>query len=137
MKGSRWTGEEMCWRHAPEHYGAIHFHDDDLHDCGWVTDFSFEVPEDFRSGVYAVRLRADDVEDMIPFFVRAAPGRAQSSACVLFPVFTYIVYANFARGNVDDAYREQVARWGARPWTPDENPSTGYPPTTTTATAAE
>ena len=125
MKGSRWNGEEMCWRHAPEHYGAIHFHDDDLHDCGWATDFSFEVPEDFRSGVYAVRLRAGDVEDMIPFFVRAAPGRAQSSACVLFPVLTYIVYANFARGNVDDAYREQVAQWGARPWTPDENPEYG------------
>ena len=125
MKGSSWTGEELCWRHAPEHYGAIHFHDDDLHDCGWETDFSFEVPADFRSGVYAVRLRAGEDEDMIPFFVRAAPGRAQSSACVLFPVFTYTVYANFARGNVDDAYRDQVARWGARSWTPDENPEYG------------
>ena len=125
MKGSRWTGEEMCWRHAPEHYGAIHFHDDDIYDCGWETDFSFEVPEGFRSGVYAVRLRAGDDEDMVPFFVRAAPGRPQSSACVLFPVFTYIVYANFARGNVDDAYREQVARWQARPWTPDEHPEYG------------
>ena len=125
MKGSRWTGEEMCWRHAPEHYGAIHFHDDDLYDCGWETDFSFDVPDDFRSGVYAVRLRAGDDEDMVPFFVRAAPGRPQSSACVLFPVFTYIVYANFARGNIDDAYREQVARWRARPWTPDEHPEYG------------
>ena len=125
MKGSCWTGEEMCWRHAPEHYGAIHFHDDDLHDCGWETDFSFEVPQDLRSGVYAVRLRAGDDEDMIPFFVRAAPGRAQSSACVLIPVFTYTVYANFARGNVNDAYRDQVERWGARPWTPDEHPEYG------------
>ena len=125
MKGSGWTGEEMCWRHAPEQYGAIHFHDDDLHDCGWETDFSFEVPEDFRSGVYAVRLSAGGEDDMIPFFVRAAPGRAQSSACVLIPVFTYTVYANFARGNVDDAYREQVARWNTRPWTPDEHPEYG------------
>ena len=125
MKGSRWTGEEMCWRHAPEHYGAIHFHDDDLYDCGWETDFSFEVPEDFKSGVYAVRLRAGEDEDMVPFFVRAAPGRARSSACVLFPVFTYIVYANFARGRVNDAYRAQVARWQARPWTPDEHPEYG------------
>ncbi len=125
MKGARWTGEEMCWRHAPAQYGAIHFHDDDLYDCGWETDFSFEVPEDFKSGVYAVRLRGGGHEDMVPFFVRAAPGRAQSSACVLIPVFTYTVYANFARGNVDDAYREQVARWGARPWTPDEHPEYG------------
>ena len=125
MKGSGWTGEEMCWRHAPAQYGAIHFHDDDLYDCGWDTDFTFDVPEDFRSGVYAVRLRAGGDEDMVPFFVRAAPGRAQSDACVLIPVFTYTVYANFARGNVDDAYRDRVARWGARPWTPDEHPEYG------------
>ena len=39
MKGWRWTGEEMCWRHAPEQYGAIHFHDDDLYDCGWGDRF--------------------------------------------------------------------------------------------------
>ena len=125
MKGSGWTGEEMCWRHAPAQYGAIHFHDDDLYDCGWNTDFTFDVPEDFRSGVYAVRLRAGGDEDMVPFFVRAAPGRAQSDACVLIPVFTYTVYANFARGNVDDAYRDRVARWDARPWTPDEHPEYG------------
>ncbi len=25
MTGSNWRGEEMCWRHAPEQYGAIHF----------------------------------------------------------------------------------------------------------------
>ena len=125
MKGSRWTGEEMCWRHAPEHYGAIHFHDDDLYDCGWETDFTFEVPEDFKSGVYAVRLRAGEDEDMVPFFVRAAPGRPQSSACVLIPTFTYIVYANSVRDRANDVYREHVARWGARPWTPDEHPEYG------------
>ena len=137
MKGSRWTGEEMCWRHAPEHYGAIYFHDDDLYDCGWETDFSFDVPEDFKSGVYAVRLRAGEDEDMVPFFVRAAPGRPQSSACVLIPTFTYIVYANSVRDRANDAYREHVARWGARPWTPDEHPEYGIStPTTSTPTAA-
>ena len=72
-----------------------------------------------------MRLRAGDDEDMVPFFVRAAKGRARSSACVLLPVFTYIVYANFARGRLNDAYREQVARWGARPWTPDEHTEYG------------
>ena len=44
MTGSNWTSKEMCWRHAPEQYGAIHFHDDDLHDCEWQTDFSFKIP---------------------------------------------------------------------------------------------
>jgi N,N-dimethylformamidase len=125
MKGSRWNGEEMCWRHAPDHYAAIHFHDDDLYDCGWETDFRFTVPADFRSGVYAVRLACAGVEDMIPFFVRPPRGRAQSTACVLIPTFTYIVYANIARGVTDDAYRARVAAWNARPWTSDEHPDYG------------
>ena len=35
MRGFNWTGAEQCWRHAPNEYGAIHFHDDDLYDAGW------------------------------------------------------------------------------------------------------
>ena len=97
MKGARWTGEEMCWRHAPEHYAAIHFHDDDLYDCGWQTDFTYTVPADLPSGVYAARLACGDVEEMIPFFVRPPRGRAGARACLLVPTFTYIVYANIAR----------------------------------------
>ena len=42
----------MCWRHAPREYAAIHFHDDDLHDAGWATDFDFTVPADLPSGAY-------------------------------------------------------------------------------------
>jgi N,N-dimethylformamidase len=83
MMSPSWTGEEMCWRHAPAHYGAIHFHDDDLYDCGWPTDFTYTVPDGFRSGVYAVRLRAGDVEDMIPFFVRPRRGQRTADVCVL------------------------------------------------------
>jgi N,N-dimethylformamidase len=125
MMGSTWTGEEMCWRHAPDQYGAIHFHDDDLYDCGWATDFTYTVPEGLRSGVYAVRLRAGDVEEMIPFFVRPPRGRRTADVCVLMPTFTYIVYANIARGVTDDEYRARVKAWGARPWTSDEHPDYG------------
>ncbi|MFM7611286.1 MAG: N,N-dimethylformamidase beta subunit family domain-containing protein, partial [Alphaproteobacteria bacterium] len=50
--GARWSGAEMCWRHAPADYAAIHFHADDLSDCGWADDFSFTVPADLRSGAY-------------------------------------------------------------------------------------
>ena len=35
MTGWNWTGEEMNWTKAPEQYGAIHFHDDDLYDAEW------------------------------------------------------------------------------------------------------
>jgi N,N-dimethylformamidase len=44
--GSRWTGEETSWRHRPRHYAAIHFHEDDLYDCGWDADFEVTIPED-------------------------------------------------------------------------------------------
>jgi N,N-dimethylformamidase len=125
MMGSAWTGEEMCWRHAPGHYGAIHFHDDDLYDCGWATDFTYTVPEGLRSGVYAVRLRAGDVEDMIPFFVRPPRGQRTADVCVLMPTFTYIVYANIARDVTNDEYRARVKAWGARPWTTDEHQDYG------------
>ena len=125
VTGSNWSGEEMCWRHAPEEYGAIHFHDDDIYDCGWETDFSFTVPEDMRSGVYAARLKCGDLEEMIPFFVRPKPGQPQSDICVLIPTFTYIMYGNHARGNTNDVYRERANAWNARPWTPDEHPEYG------------
>ena len=121
MMGSTWTGQEMCWRHAPGEYGAIHFHDDDLYDSGWATDFTYTVPDGLRSGVYAVRLEAGDVEDMIPFFVRPPRGRPTADVCVLMPTFTYIVYANIARDVTNDEYRARVADWRARPWTSDEH----------------
>ena len=35
MTGHSWRGAEVDWRQAPEQYGAIHFHDDDLEDAGW------------------------------------------------------------------------------------------------------
>jgi hypothetical protein len=39
VRGSRWSGEETSWRHMPRHYAAIHFHEDDLYDCGWENGF--------------------------------------------------------------------------------------------------
>ena len=45
MTGWNWTGEDMDWTQAPEQYGAIHFHDDDLYDAGWEPDFSLTVPD--------------------------------------------------------------------------------------------
>ena len=46
VKGFNWSGAEQNWRHAPQEYGAIHFHDDDHYDVGWEADFDYEVPED-------------------------------------------------------------------------------------------
>ena len=121
MKGSAWTGEEHSWRHAPDQYGAIHFHDDDLHDCGWETDFAYTVPEDLPSGAYAARLRCGGHEDMIPFFVRPRRGAPGAPICVLVPTFTYTVYGNYSRRLTTDEYRARARAWGAREATADDH----------------
>ncbi len=94
MTGHNWTGEVMDWTQAPGQYGAIHFHDDDLVDAGWQEDFRFEVPADLRSGVYAARLRANEAEFWVPFFVRPAKGQARAKIAFLASTATYIVYMN-------------------------------------------
>ena len=94
MTGHNWSGREMSWRAAPEEYGAIHFHDDDLHDCGWESDFALTVPKRMKSGAYAVRLRAGADEDYIPFFVRPALGKPTAKIAYLAPTATYSAYAN-------------------------------------------
>jgi len=94
MTGFNWDGTEMNWRHAPEQYGAIHFHDDDICDAGWETDFSFTVPKTLKSGVYAMRLKSGKDEDYVPFVVRPPRGRATAKAVYLMPMASYLAYAN-------------------------------------------
>ncbi len=93
VTGWTWSGAEMCWRHAPDDYGAIHFHDDDIYDAEWDVDFSFTVPDDLPSGVYAARLRAGDDVEYIPFVVRAPKGR-EKKLVFLFPSASYMAYGN-------------------------------------------
>ena len=125
MTGSIWRGQEMCWRHAPEHYGAIHFHDDDFYDCDWKTDFSFTVPHDLRSGVYAARLRCGEHEDTVPFFVCPPLGERQSDLCVIIPTFTYVIYSNNARYDFGPALEQRMKDWNAYPWNPANHPEYG------------
>ena len=51
VTGHNWDGSEMDWRRAPHQYGAIHFHDDDLYDCGRQTDFTYTVPADLSGTI--------------------------------------------------------------------------------------
>lgn len=102
MTGFHWTGAVHDWRLAPREYGAIHFHSDDIYDCGWQTSFTLDVPDDWRSGVYALRLTPvdaaaePDVESYVTFFV--TPGRKSKRAdlVVVASVATYLAYANSA-----------------------------------------
>ena len=94
VAGRKWTGEEFNWTKLPSHYGAIHFHDDDLHDCGWDVDFSVTLPETLDSGVYAVRLHAMNHEYYVPFAVRPPRGTVTAPVAFLMPTASYIAYAN-------------------------------------------
>ncbi len=121
MTGSNWTGREMCWRHAPQEYGAIHFHDDDIYDFKWETDFIFEIPESLKPGVYAVRIRCGDAEDAIPFFVCAPKEKPRVDLCVLVSTFTYSVYGNHARPDFEASWKDRFKAWNAYPWNPAEH----------------
>ena len=95
VTGHNWCGESLSWRERPGHYGAIHFHDDDLADAGWEADFSFEVPEELESGVYAARLQSTGGEpDYVPFVVRPPAGRPAAPVAFLLSSATYTAYAN-------------------------------------------
>ncbi|MGR3984239.1 MAG: N,N-dimethylformamidase large subunit [Gammaproteobacteria bacterium] len=118
MTGSNWDAREMCWRHAPEQYGAIHFHEDDICDFNWRTDFRFTIPENLRPGAYAARIECGREQDAIPFFVCAAPGKPSARVCVLASTFTYTVYGNHARPNFQPAWLERIKAWNAYPWNP-------------------
>ncbi len=94
MTGYNWSGAETDFRNTPHEYGAIHFHDDDLEDAGWQVDFSWTLPAECRSGVYAARLRTEGGEDHIPFFIRPPQGRATADIAFLAPTNSYLAYAN-------------------------------------------
>jgi len=121
MTGSAWDGSEMCWRHAPAHYAAIHFHEDDIYDFGWETDFSFTIPDGLPSGIYAVRLQSGEHRDAIPFFVCPPLGERRAELCVLVSTFTYSVYGNHARPDFALGWKDEFKRWNAYPHNPAEH----------------
>jgi len=113
VAGSSWTGEEMCFRHAPGQYGAIHFHDDDIDDCRWPACYEWTVPERTPSGAYALHLEAGGLKENVPFFVVPPKGKASARIAVLISTFTYVIYANHARPDYTDT-PGWADRWHAR-----------------------
>ncbi|NSX56852.1 N,N-dimethylformamidase beta subunit family domain-containing protein [Parasulfitobacter algicola] len=125
MTGAYWDGSEMCWRHKPAHYGAIHFHDDDIYDFGWETDFKFTVPNDMPSGVYLMRIDNDQGSDAIPFYVCSPLGQRRADLCIVVPTFTYKVYGNHARPDYQPSWQDRNLDWNAYPYNPAEYPHYG------------
>ncbi|TID25381.1 hypothetical protein E2P81_ATG04481 [Venturia nashicola] len=96
VKGHDWDGSMPDWTRAQFGYGAIHFHDDDLDDAEWETDFTITIPPGARSGAYAVEVDAGLDTDSITFFVRPTRWASDNSSkvCLVFSTFTYLAYAN-------------------------------------------
>lgn len=94
VSGHCWNGDEHCWANKPAHYAAIHFHDDDLYDCGWQTDFEVTLPNDIASGVYAVHLHGSEESYYIPFAVGPPPGTTTAPLAFILPTASYMAYAN-------------------------------------------
>ncbi|WP_199910709.1 N,N-dimethylformamidase beta subunit family domain-containing protein [Loktanella sp. Alg231-35] len=125
MKGAQWDASEMNWNHRPDHYAAIHFHEDDIYDFKWETDFTFTIPEEMSSGVYIMRLDCDRHRDAIPFFVSPPLGKPKAELCVLVSTYTYAIYGNHARPDFDPSWKDRMADWDAYPYNPAEYPQYG------------
>ena len=120
VKSSMWDGSEMNWAHKPEHYAAVHFHEDDIYDFGWETDFTFEIPKNMDSGIYLMRIKCEDNEDAIPFFVCPPIGERRAKLCVLVSTFTYSIYGNHARPDYSSSWQGRIRDWGAYQYNPAE-----------------
>ncbi|MBM3561474.1 MAG: N,N-dimethylformamidase, partial [Alphaproteobacteria bacterium] len=94
VTGYRWDGSCHDWTQKPEHYAAIHFHADDLHDAGWETSVTLKVPDGLKSGLYAGRFHAGDDEAYVPFYVRPAVGARKAKIAFLGSTATYMAYSN-------------------------------------------
>ena len=118
MAGAAWDGSEMNWQNRPEHYGAIHFHRDDIYDFGWDTDFEWTVPDGFASGVYVVRIRQGEHEDAIPFYVCPPKGKRTADLAVLASTFTHVIYGNHSRPDFKPRWMDRHLARGGYPYNP-------------------
>ncbi len=125
VTGSNWTADEMCWRHAPEQYAAIHFHDDDIYDFCWQSDFSLTIPENLDSGIYAARIHCGEFTDAMPFFVCPPKGKRRADLCVIVSTFTYVIYGNHARPDFKQTWNDRIKAWKAYPHTPAQHKEYG------------
>jgi len=95
VAGVDWDGSAHDPRLARAHYAAIHFHEDDLYDAGWETDFEVQIPVSLASGCYALRLQTETHTQFLSFFVRPPRDRATAPLAFLASTATYMAYGNY------------------------------------------
>jgi N,N-dimethylformamidase len=92
--GHNWSGHEYNHANRPSEYGAIEFHEEDIDDARWDVSVEYDVPEDARSGIFALKTTAGDAVDHIPFFIRPHVGKPQAKIAFLLETNTYLAYGN-------------------------------------------
>ncbi|MFC3125458.1 N,N-dimethylformamidase beta subunit family domain-containing protein [Pseudoroseomonas globiformis] len=132
MTGSNWRGDVHRWTEDPAQYGAIHFHDDDMGDAGWQPSLSFVVPDEWKSGVYALHLEMDRDgtrhRDNVVFHLRAKVPGSQARVAFLAPTFSYTVYGQYQKAGRQALITPRSLEWGALPQAPDGHPEYGVSP---------
>ncbi len=72
---------------------SVHFHTDDVEDCGWPCVAEITVPLDTAAGFYAINLTGPNGDLFeLPFIVETA-----ASVTLLAPTLTWQAYANLGR----------------------------------------
>lgn len=93
LRSYNWQGDLLRYKDAPAQWAAIHFHEDDLNDAEWKTDFSIVVDPDQPSGIYAAKLSQGDAVEYLPFYVRPT-AKSPNKVAFIAPTNTYLAYAN-------------------------------------------
>lgn len=94
VRGRFWNGSTIRWTDDPDQYDAITFYADDLYDAEWKADFSYKVPRDLKSGIYAARLKRGGFTEYIPFFVVPPKDKPHARLAVWLSDYNYLAYAN-------------------------------------------
>ncbi|MFJ5956668.1 N,N-dimethylformamidase beta subunit family domain-containing protein [Paenarthrobacter sp. NPDC092416] len=92
VTGHSWTRPALNYRDNPKQWNAIHFHEDDLDDAEWDTNFTLTVSPGTPSGIYAAKIAQGDQLDYIPFYV--SPSTDHARVLFIAPTNTYLAYAN-------------------------------------------
>lgn len=88
----RFDGSSYDPRLVPDHYDAIHCHDDDMAALDWPASHAVQIPADAPAGVYAFALAHAGGVEQVVFFVESAERRAR--LLFLVPTATYLAYAD-------------------------------------------
>ncbi len=93
LRSQNWAGDILRYKDAPTQWAAIHFHEDDLNDAEWETDFTLTIDSAQPSGIYAAKLTQGDETEYLPFYVQPTAASTNKVA-FLAPTNTYLAYAN-------------------------------------------